>query len=124
MTPDIKIIGWISLAMGSVLLAPQHAARFFGLGPRPQLMRAIGARDLIIGLGLLRNRRPSFWLRLHALADAVDATIVGHGLLTGTVARWRGLAWVIFALGSGWVTIGRALRLDAAADPLPSLDMR
>jgi hypothetical protein len=81
----IRTIGWASLTMGPALLAPARAARLFGLGTRPWLMHALAVRDLAIGLGLLRDRRPARWLRLHALADAMDAAVVGVGLLTGTV---------------------------------------
>lgn len=109
-----RAIGWASLPMGLTLLAPGRAARLFGLGERPRLMVAIGARDVVIGLGLLRARRPARWLRIHALADAVDATIVGVGLRTGAVARWRGTAWLAVALGSAWVALAEARRLGAA----------
>jgi hypothetical protein len=44
-------------------------------------MAVIGVRDVVIGLGLLRGRRPAGWLRAQAAADAVDATIVGLALL-------------------------------------------
>ena len=97
----IRGIGWISVAMGFAALAPAWASRLFGLGHRPGLMRAIGARDLVIGLGLLSGRRRARWLRLQALADAVDATIVALSLRSGAVATGRGVAWLVFALGSG-----------------------
>ena len=113
----VRAIGWVSLAMGLTLAAPGPSARLFGLGTRPRLMCAIGVRDLVIGLGLLRHRRPATWLRLHALADLVDAAIVGGGLLAGRVARWRGALWVAVALGSGWVSLAKARRLDQTDHP-------
>ena len=106
--------GWASLAMGLALLAPARAARLFGLGTRPRLMCAIAARDLVIGLGLLRHHQSAQWLRVQALADLVDAAIVGAGLMTGAVARRRGMAWLVVALGSGWASFVAARRLDVA----------
>jgi hypothetical protein len=97
----IRGLGWIAVAMGLAALAPKRASRLFGLGDRSGLMRAIGARDFVIGLGLLSGRRRALWLQLQALADAVDATIVARGLRSGAVARRRGVAWLVFALGSG-----------------------
>ncbi len=97
----IRGIGWISVAMGFAALAPRRASRLFGLGNRPWLMRAIGARDLVIGLGLLSGRSRSRWLRIQALADAIDATFVALSLRSGAVAPGRGVAWLAFALGSG-----------------------
>ena len=101
--------------MGLTLLAPARAARLFGLGARPRLMGLIGVRDLVIGLGLLHSRRPVRWLRLQALADLVDAAIVGAGLWSGAVARWRGTAWLVVALSSGWAGLVQARRLDSGA---------
>ena len=97
----IQGIGWISVAMGFAALAPAWASRLFGLGHRPRLMRAIGARDLVIGLGLLSGRRRARWLRIQALACAVDATFVALSLRSGAVATGRGVAWLVFAVGSG-----------------------
>lgn len=105
-------LGWLSLAMGLTTLAPGRAARLFGLGDRPRLMRAIGARDLAIGLGLLRGRNPAAWLRLHALVDLADAALVGAGLLSGAFARRRAVAWLAFALGSARLARDLARRLD------------
>ncbi len=111
----VHALGWASIAMGMTLLAPSRAARLFGLGSRPRLMIAIGARDLAIGLGLLNSRHPARWLRVQALADAIDAVIVGVGLLKGTVARWRGFGWVVVALASGGAGLVHAARLDKVA---------
>jgi hypothetical protein len=110
-----RALGWISLVMGLSLLSPTRAARLLGLGNRPRLMCAIGLRDIVIGTGLLRYRRPAFWLRMQALADAIDAAIVGKGLLTGTVDRVQGWSWLAFALGSGWAGIRRAHHLGTSA---------
>ena len=105
-------IGWLSLAMGLTLLAPAKAARLFGLGDRPLLMGAIGARDLTIGLGLLGRKNGASWLRAQALADVADATLVGAGVLTGAFARGRGATWLVVALGSGCLSSFLAHRLD------------
>ena len=101
--PAARILGWISLGMGLTLLAPGRAAR---------LMAVIGVRDVVIGLGLLRGRRPVVWLRAQAAAGAVDATLVGLELLGAgghrggpghpgwRVDRGRRLAWLGLAVGS------------------------
>ncbi|MDP9373117.1 MAG: hypothetical protein M3Q65_11835 [Chloroflexota bacterium] len=112
-------IGWASLAMGLTILAPTRAARLFGLGARPALMRAIGARDLVIGLGLLRRGDSALWLRLQALADATDAALVGAGLLTNTFARGRAALWLIAALASAWCSLSLARRRDGRAGAGP-----
>ena len=126
--PAARILGRISPVMGLTRLAPGRAARLFGLGRRPGLMAVIGVRDVAIGLGLLRGRRPAVWLRAQAAADAVDATVVGLELLglsgrpgdsghpgdSGRpgrpVDRGRRLAWLGLAVGSAVVALRGARR--------------
>ena len=120
--PAARILGWISQVMGLTLLAPGRAARLFGLGRAARLMAVIGVRDVVIGLGLLRRRRPAVWLRAQAAADAVDATIVGLELLGVGGHRggqghpgWRvdrgpRLAWLGLAVGSAVVALRSARR--------------
>lgn len=82
-----RMVGWVGLAMGFTLLTPARAARLFGLGDWPSLMRAIGRRDLTIGLGLLTHADPAPWLRAQAAADVVDAALMAAGLRTSTLTR-------------------------------------
>jgi hypothetical protein len=117
-----RVLGWISLGMGLTLLAPDRPARRFGLGRAARLMAVIGVRDVVIGLGLLRGRRPAVWLHAQAAADAVDATIVGLALLGvgghrggpghpgWRVDRGRHLAWLGLAVGSAVVALRSARR--------------
>jgi hypothetical protein len=102
------VLGWVSVGMGLSLLAPGLAARLFGMGDRPGLMRAIAVRDLVVGVGLLRSRRPAPWLRAHALCDAVDGTGVALALLRGAMPRWRGLAWLALAAAGGALALAQS----------------
>jgi hypothetical protein len=80
------------------------------------LARALGARDLVLGLGALRSAadaeslRP--WLAAGILADSVDfgATAAGSGL------PWRGRALVLAVAGGAAAAGAVALaQLDAEA---------
>lgn len=110
-----RVLGPLSVAMGLSLLAPAHAARLFGLGERTGLMRAIAARDLVVGIGLLRSRRPAPWLRAHAVCDAVDGAGVAIALLRGAIPRWRGLAWLALAATGGAVALIGSTRRSGSA---------
>ena len=103
----------------ALMLAPSAAARGWlgpssSLGPVKVLIRAFGARDLALGLGLLRALesgdpvRP--WLRAGAGADAVDAL--------ATLAAFRQLPKLgrlgILAVAAGAAVTG--LRLADALD--------
>ena len=107
----LRALAAISLAMGLCLVAPEKASQLFGLGDRPRLIAAIGARDLAIGLGLAGVLPGSLrlWLSLLGAANVVDGTFVADSLRRGAIARGRGLAWlglavvgVISALCLGW----------------------
>src|SRR3712207_5158873 len=92
LSPAVRVLSGISLSMGLCLLAPTLAGRLFGLGDRPNLVRAIAIRDVIIGIGLLSGRDRPLWLRVHTAANLLDATGVSFGLMRGAVAPVTGTA--------------------------------
>jgi len=104
-----RLLGLLSLGMGAGLVAPQRVGRLLGLGDeRPWLIRAIAARDVTIGLGLLGAPDPAPWLRAQAAADVLDAGILVESLRRGRGDRTRALLWLVFAAGAavlaGWLS--------------------
>jgi hypothetical protein len=91
------------------------AAQVFG--------RALGARDLALGLGALTALRRAAtepgsacaWVAAGALSDALDAV--------NTLSAWRELPgrgrWLIVTAASGWALVGAAAAL--ALRPVPGL---
>lgn len=69
-------LGWFSVGLGlTQLVAPRALARAIGVGsgPSPSLtMRALGVRELMTGVGILRGRNPSPWLWARVLGDVMD----------------------------------------------------
>ncbi len=68
-----RALGWGSLGSGLVLLAfADRICRFLRLRGRSMHLRAVGVRDVVIGLGIVmqRERRPWLWAR--SLSDAFD----------------------------------------------------
>lgn len=68
-----QALGWGSMGSGLILLGfGGRIGRFLGLPDRSAHLRAVGARDIIIGLGLVirRDRRPWLWARL--VSDTLD----------------------------------------------------
>lgn len=83
----MRVLGFARVAVGAaVFLAPRTAASLFagptGDGPVLLFARCFGARDALIGAGIVTGRSVR-WLRTAALADAADAVAV--------LAGWRGL---------------------------------
>jgi uncharacterized membrane protein len=74
-------LAWFSVGLGvTQLLAPRALAKLIGVRDRARTrttMRALGARELMVGLGLQRARRTAPWLWSRVAGDVVDL-----GLLT------------------------------------------
>lgn len=71
--PLERALGWGSVVSGLGLLTLAHRiCRLLQLPTRERNVRAVGARDVLIGLGILgqRNRRPWLWAR--SVSDAFD----------------------------------------------------
>lgn len=83
-----RALGWGSVIAGAGWLVSAKAdAHILGLEGRENVIRLVGARDVVIGTGILgaRDRRPWLWAR--TVADALDAVLVASTL--GTRRRRR-----------------------------------
>ena len=73
-----QTLGWLSVALGlGGLLAPRTMARLSGLQGREPLLAAVGARELVSGIGLLTRRDKVPWLWARVAGDALDLAILG-----------------------------------------------
>ena len=85
-----RAVGWVSVGLGLALVAsPARTARQLGMGERPNLGRLLGARDLVLGVGLLRGGNEAAWLRARGIADALDAALILGGAALGAFPRSR-----------------------------------
>lgn len=81
----VTALGWFSVGLGAAqLLAPKQVARLAGLPTKGRAsstrMRLFGARELMSGVGILRQRRPSRWLMARVAGDLVDLSALGMAL--------------------------------------------
>lgn len=80
-----KALGWFSIGLGlAQLIAPRGMSHAIGIQDRPNVMRALGARELASGVGILSQRRPANWLWTRVAGDAMDLALLG------AAARWQG----------------------------------
>ena len=85
-----RILGWVSIGVGlSAIAAPVPLMRAFGMGDRPKLAHFLGARDLVLGAGILRGQNAGAWVRARGIADALDGALIIGGAATGAFRRDR-----------------------------------
>jgi hypothetical protein len=65
--------------------------RLFGLGPHRGRVRLFGARDVVLGVGLLRGARGVPWLWARAASDALDCVLLASRGRRARPARLLGL---------------------------------
>jgi hypothetical protein len=108
-----RAVGWVSVGLGPALVASSaRTGKRLGMGERPTLGRLLGARDLVLGAGLLRGKSEAACLRARGVADALDAALILGGAALGAFPKSR--APVGFATATGFATLSLLLahRLD------------
>ncbi|HEX8615494.1 MAG TPA: SRPBCC family protein [Telluria sp.] len=94
------ILGWISIGLGAAsLAAPRFMARTAGMPPWPNVLRAVGMRELASGIGLLNRPGDQLWRWSRVAGDAMDLVIVGLAA-THPYADRRRLASTTLALAA------------------------
>jgi uncharacterized membrane protein len=118
-------LGWFSIGLGlAELMAPRQVARLIGLPPggRGQtVLRAMGAREVAAGIGVLApgRRAPGVWSRV--AGDALDLALLGVAMNQPGADRGRTLAATGMVAG---VTVADWLCARALSDEEAAPDSR
>jgi len=84
------MLGWFSIGVGiAQLLAPRPIARAIGAPERTGIMRALGAREIAVGAGILSQRQPAGWLWSRVAGDAMDLALIGAAARSSVSRRNR-----------------------------------
>lgn len=107
-------LGVFSLALGTgPVLAPRAVARAAGLSTRPgvlNVLRLIGVREIAVGTGLLRSRRPG-WLWARVGQDVMDVPLAAAVTASKREpGRSRMAGVTAFLVGVTAVDVAAALR--------------
>ena len=73
-----RALGIAGLGIGiAELVAPNWVSKHLGLSQRPTLMRAMGAREVASGIGIVarHNPTPAQWTRV--IGDVIDIALLG-----------------------------------------------
>ena len=86
-------LGWLGIGRGvAQVAAPRRLGRFIGVGERPRVMRALGAREIASGVGILSQPEPLGWLRSRVAGDIVDLLLLVLALRANTPEGRRRVA--------------------------------
>ena len=95
-------LGWFSIGLGlTQLLAPRWLGRKIGIGDETGLMRALGARETLTGIGVLNPRTQHAGLWGRVVGDAMDLAILGLALRSPGTRRNRAAVATAMVLGVG-----------------------
>lgn len=76
-----RFLGWFSVGLGSTqLTAPRALCRLVGAdddGRAPLVMRGMGAREVLHGVGILVRPRPTGWVWSRVAGDVLDVAALG-----------------------------------------------
>jgi uncharacterized membrane protein len=73
-----RILGLFSVGLGlAELLAPRAVGRAIGVGDHPAIIRMVGVREIVTGLGILSERAPGAWAWARVAGDAMDLALLG-----------------------------------------------
>lgn len=115
-----RSIGLGRLVIGLGFLAdPVSSVRVLGVDTATAkrmtfLARMTAGRDLVLGAGTLAARTPSAqaaWLTAGAVADGIDAAVLGAGLRSGSLRGAPAAGIAVGAAGAAGIALLAALRL-------------
>jgi uncharacterized membrane protein len=88
-----RALGWLSLGLGvASLAAPQTIAEAVGLerdGRTHGLLRVVGLREIVTGLGLIKSPSPTPWLKARVAGDAMDLALLTLAMASPGADRQR-----------------------------------
>lgn len=111
-------LGWLSIGVGVAnLLAPRVVAKAAGLPAAPLVMRAMGVRELVCGLGLLNQPGSATWRWSRVAGDAADLLMLGVATRAPGSARGRLAATAVVVAGVTVLDVMAGMRSARQASP-------
>jgi len=93
-------LGWFSIGLGvTALAAPRQLGKLIGVKDRPGTLRAIGAREIATGIGILSQPSNPSWLWARVAGDAMDLSLLGNAAGNSRRSKGRVTAGAIAVAG-------------------------
>jgi hypothetical protein len=110
-----KGLGWFSIGLGlTQLLAPEWLGRKIGIGERTGVLRALGAREAMTGVGVLMQERPTLPLWGRVAGDVMDMALLAAALKSPENDRSRVAGATGMVVGVGLLDLACARMLQNA----------
>jgi len=110
-----ETLGWFSLGLGlAQLLAPGAISRLIGCRDDERqrtVMRAIGLREVAVGVGLLTQGHPG-WLWARTVGDILDLALLGNAATSRSARANRIAAASAGVVGIAWMDAQSAIELE------------
>lgn len=106
-------LGWFSIGLGlTELVAPGWLGEKIGMGPRTGLLRTLGAREALTGVGALQQARPigPIWARV--AGDVMDLAVLAAAARSYDAQRNRLALAAAAVLGVTVLDVVCALKLQ------------
>jgi hypothetical protein len=108
-----KGLGWFSIGLGMTqLLAPRWLGQKIGIGERTGILRALGARETITGVGVLMEEKPTLSLWGRVVGDVMDVALLAAALKSPENERGRVAGATGMVLGVGLLDLACARMLQ------------
>lgn len=97
-----QALGYLSIGAGvAKIAAPGSISKLIGLKEdHSTMMRVLGVREIVMGMGILARPKPAGWLWSRAVGDAVDALLLGAAVVTDGVKTSRIIPAVAVVAGA------------------------
>ena len=126
--PFARALGWFSVGLGvTSLLAPHEMARLIGIDDgSPAMLRLVGVREIVNGVGILTQPDPTPWLWARVGGDAMDLALLRSAMESPDADHLRLTAATAAVLGLTAVDVLCGLRASGAPAeaPQPSQPVR
>ena len=108
-------LGWFSIGLGlTELLAPGWLGRTAGVGEKTGLLRALGAREAMTGVGVLSQPRPVVPMWGRVAGDVMDLGVLAAAARSYDANRRRLMVAAAMVLGVTLLDVACARMLQQA----------
>jgi hypothetical protein len=111
-----RALGWFSIGLGlTEVVAHRRLAEMIGVRDHPVLLPLLGVREILSGIGILSEGRPTGWLWSRVAGDAMDLALLGAALMSPDARRERVAAATAAVAGVTALDVLCSAQLSAAA---------